>query len=69
MVEALIQAVEDKLPNGAQGWVEVAALYQHRSGELILQDCNDMNRHWIEKCYNKFKKPTGVPGDPKKDLS
>jgi hypothetical protein len=35
-VDALIQVVEEKLPNGAQGWIEVAALYQHCSGELML---------------------------------
>jgi hypothetical protein len=67
-VEALIQVVEEKLPNGVQGWVEVAALYQHRSsGELVLRDSYDMKQHWIEKCCNKFKKLTGVPGDPKRD--
>jgi hypothetical protein len=34
-VEALIQVVEELLPNGAQGWQEVSALYQHSSGELV----------------------------------
>jgi len=64
----LIQVVEEKLPNGAQGWIEVAALYQHCSGELILRDHEDVKRHWIEKCCNKFKKPTGNQGDPKRDM-
>jgi hypothetical protein len=36
-VVILILLVEEKLPNGAQVWQEVAALYQHHSGELILQ--------------------------------
>ena len=67
-VETLIQVVEEKLPNGALGWIEVAALYQHCSGELILRDHEDVKRHWIEKCCNKFKKPTGNPGDPKRDM-
>jgi hypothetical protein len=67
-VETLIQVVEEKLPNGAQGWIEVAALYQHCSGELILRDHEDVKQHWIEKCCNKFKKPTGNPGDPKRDM-
>jgi hypothetical protein len=35
-VDALIQVVEEHLPNGVQGWQEVATLYQHRNGELIL---------------------------------
>jgi hypothetical protein len=61
-------AVEELLPNGAQGWAEVAALYQSRSGELILQDHDDVKQYWIEKCCNKFKKLTGNPGDPKRDM-
>jgi hypothetical protein len=63
--DLFIQVVQEKLPNGAQAWQEVAALYHHRSGELILRDYEDVKRHWTEKCCNKFKKPTGDPGDPK----
>jgi hypothetical protein len=65
-VDALIQVVEELLPNGAQGWEEVAPLYQARSGEMILRDRNDLKQHWVEMCCNKFKKPThgcGVKGD------
>jgi hypothetical protein len=58
-VEALIQVVEELLPNGAQGWEEVAALYQARHGEMIFRDHDDVRWHWIEKCCNKFKKLTG----------
>jgi hypothetical protein len=36
--DAFIQVVEEKLPNGAQSWHEVSALYQYHSGELILRD-------------------------------
>jgi len=67
-IEALIQVVEELLPNGAQGWTEVARLYQVRTGELAVREDNDMKRHWIEKCCNKFKKQTGNPGDPKRDV-
>ena len=67
-VDVLIQVVEEKLPNGAQGWQEVAFLYQQRSGELVLRDYRDVKRHWVDKCCNKFKKPTGNPGDPKRDM-
>jgi hypothetical protein len=67
-VDALVMAVEELLPNGAQSWAEVAALYQSCSGELILRDHDDVKRYWIEKCCNKFKKPTGTPGDPKRDM-
>jgi len=47
-VDLLIMVVEEKLPNGAQGLLEVATLYQHCSRE---------------KCCNKLKKLTGNPGD------
>jgi len=67
-VETLIQVVKEKLPNGAQGWIELAALYQHISGELVLCDHEDVKWHWIEKCCHKFKKLTGTPGDPKRDM-
>jgi hypothetical protein len=66
--DLLIQVVEEKLPAGAIGWQEVAALYQFRSGELALRDHEDVKRHWVEKCCNKYKKPTGTPGDPKRDM-
>jgi len=35
-VDVLILIVEEKLPNGAHAWQEVAALYQARSGESLL---------------------------------
>jgi len=67
-VDIIIQVVESVLPNGMQSWQEVATIYQHRSGELILRDHDDIKRHWIEKCCYKFKKLTGDPGDPKRDM-
>jgi hypothetical protein len=66
--DALIQVVEELLPNGAQGWTEVARLYQVCTGELAVREYDDVKQHWIEKCCNKFKKPTGNPGDPKSDM-
>jgi hypothetical protein len=48
--DALIQVVKGKLPNGAQAWQDVAALYQHHSGELILQELDNVKWHWVEKC-------------------
>ena len=68
-VDTLVMAVEELLPNGAQSSAGVAALYQLRSCELILQDHDNVKRYWIEKCCNKFKKPTGTPGDPKRDMT
>jgi hypothetical protein len=66
--DILIHVVEEKLPAGAIGWQEVAALYQLCSGELALRDHEDVKQHWVEKCCNKYKKPTGTPGGPKRDM-
>ena len=66
-VELLIEVIEEKLPQGALGWQEVAALYQFLSQEGTLRDYEDVKRHWTEKLCNKFKKPTGDPGDPVHD--
>jgi hypothetical protein len=41
---------------------------QGRSSESSLQDHDNIKRHWTDKCCNKFKKPTGSPGDPKRDM-
>jgi hypothetical protein len=65
-VDVLFLVVKEKLPNGAQAWQEVAALYQHWNGEMVLWDHDDVKRHWVDKCCNKFKKPMGDPGDPKR---
>jgi hypothetical protein len=67
-VDMLIMVVEEMLPNVAQAWQEIAVLYQSRSGEMVLRDPNDVKRHWVDKCCNKFKKPSGTPGNPKKDM-
>jgi hypothetical protein len=67
-VNVFILVVEEKLPNGAHAWQEVAALYQARSSESLLRDHDDVKRHWTDKCCNEFKKPTGSPGDPKRDM-
>mgnify|MGYP006977545943 CR=1 FL=1 len=34
----------------------------------MLRDYEDVKRHWVDKCCNRFKKPTGNPGDPKRDM-
>jgi hypothetical protein len=60
--------VEQVLPNGVQSWAEVAALYQTQSRKMVHWDHEDVKWYWIEKCCNKFKKPTGAAGDPKRDM-
>ena len=67
-VDVLILVVEEKLPNGAHAWQEVAAIYQARSRESLLRDQDDVKRLWTDKCCNKFKKLTSSPGDPKRDM-
>jgi len=64
----LVMVVKEMPPNGAQAWQEVAALYQAWSGEMVLQDHDDVKRHWVNKCCNKFKRPTSTPSDPKRDM-
>ena len=64
-MEVFIQAVEELLPNGAQGWTEVARLYQGRTGELAVREYDDVKQHWIEKCCNKFKKPLATQVIPR----
>jgi hypothetical protein len=66
-VGLLIEVVEEKLPQGAIGWQEVAAVYHFRSQEGVLRDHEDIKHYWAEKLCNKFKKPTGDPGDPVTD--
>jgi hypothetical protein len=34
---------------------------------MVLQDHDDAKQHWVDKCCKKLKKPTGNPGDPKRD--
>jgi hypothetical protein len=64
----LIQVVEEKLPNGAQCWIEAASPLSALIWQLVLQDHDDFKGHWIEKCCNKFMNPTGDPSDPKRDM-
>jgi len=66
-IPKLIEVIEEKLPQGAMGWQEVSALYQLRTQEDVLRDHEDIKRYWAEKLCNKFKKPTGNPGDPTRD--
>jgi hypothetical protein len=66
-VGLLIEVVEEKLPQGSLGWQEVAVLYQFQSQETILRDHEDIKWYWSQKLGNKFKKPTGDPGDPVRD--
>jgi hypothetical protein len=35
---------------------------------MVLRNHDDVKRHRVDKCCNKFKKPMGSPGDPKRDM-
>jgi hypothetical protein len=50
---------------GAQLWGYVIHAYKEQSGEITLQDKDDVKRHWTEKMCNKFKKSTGNQGAAK----
>ncbi len=66
-VSLLIEVVEEKLPQGAIGRQSVAAMYHFRSQESVVRDHEDIKHYWAEKLCNKFKKPTGDPGDAVRD--
>jgi hypothetical protein len=51
--DALIQVVEEKLPNGAQGWVEVAALYQHHSGEGLRSAATSLRNRLVSQVIQR----------------
>jgi hypothetical protein len=55
--------VEEKLANGAAGWQEVSLLAPKWG-----PDQDNIQLHLVEKCCNKYKKPTGNPGGPKRDM-
>jgi hypothetical protein len=64
-VGLLKEVVEEKLHQGALGWQEV--LYQFWLQETAVRDHEDIKHYWAKKLCNKFKKPTGDPGDPVRD--
>jgi len=64
----LIEVIEKKLPQGAEGWKEVAVLYKVKTSENVLRDYEDLKRHWVEKLCNRFKKPTGSTGSARSDI-
>ena len=66
----LIDIVERLLPQGLEGWREVALEYQRESNEPVLRRGEDVRDNWVKKlCKNmkklckNMKKPTGTPGD------
>jgi hypothetical protein len=62
-INMLIDVVEDKLPQGALGWQEVAVVYQLWTQETVLRDHDDIKRYWRETLCHRYQKPTGKPGD------
>jgi hypothetical protein len=59
----LIDIVERLLPQGLEGWREVALEYQRESRETILRRGEDVRDTWVKKLCKNMKKPTGKPGD------
>jgi hypothetical protein len=63
----LIRIVERILPNGNEGWRQVALLYKEESGEVNLRSEDDLKKNWVRKLCNNMKKPTGRMGADAKD--
>ena len=59
----LIDIVERLLPQGLEGWREVALEYQRESNEAVLRRGEDVRDNWVKKLCKNMKKPTGKPGD------
>ena len=59
----LIDIVERLLPQGLEGWREVAFEYQRESNEPVLRRGEDVRDNWVKKLCKNMKKPTGKPGD------
>lgn len=59
----LIDIVERLLPQGLEGWREVALEYQRESNEPVLRRGEDVRDNWVKKLCKNMKKPTGTPGD------
>ena len=64
----LIEAIEKNLPQGAEGWKEVAVMYKVKTSDNVLCDYEDLKRHWVEKLCNRFKKLTGSTGSARSDI-
>jgi hypothetical protein len=59
----LIGIVERLLPQGLEGWREVAQEYQQESNKAVLHRGEDVRDNWVKKLCKNMKKPTGKPGD------
>jgi hypothetical protein len=59
----LIDIVERLLPQGLEGWREVAVEYQRGSNEANLCHGEDVRNNWVKRLCKNMKKPTGKLGD------
>jgi len=59
----LIDIVERLLPQGLEGWRQVALEYQQETNEPVLRRGEDVRDNWVKKLCKNMKKPTGKPGE------
>ena len=59
----LINIVEWLLPQGLEGWREVAVEYQRGLNEANLCRGVDVRDNWVKRLCKNTKKPAGKPGD------
>ena len=50
--EDLINIIAGILPNGLNGWEQVAAAYMTAAKEDILRDTDNLKRHWVKTLCN-----------------
>jgi hypothetical protein len=58
----LIEVIENKLPQGAEGWKEVAVLYKVKSSEDVLRDYEDLKLHWGGEALQLLQETQRIDG-------
>ena len=61
--DVLIPIIEWFLPQGTEGWRQVATAYHTASQEKDIRDADALCDNWVKKLCNNFKKPTGCTGE------
>ena len=61
--DVLIPIIERLLPQGTEGWRQVATAYHSASRESDVRDAEALRDNWVKKLCNNFKKPTGRTGE------
>ena len=55
--DVIIPIIERLLPQGTEGWRQVATAYHAASGGNDIRDTDALGDDWVKKLCNNFKKP------------